>query len=111
MVKYHSSLDSTFAALSHPTRRAILTRLERVDGCTVSELSQFLVIKLPALMKHLDVLANASLIRRFKESRTVTVRLSSMPLREAKNWLHRYQRFWTPRLDRLQAYAEANEKR
>ncbi|HZH41506.1 MAG TPA: metalloregulator ArsR/SmtB family transcription factor [Gemmatimonadales bacterium] len=111
MVNYRTDLDNTFAALSHPTRRHILTRLEREHECTISDLAQPLGMKLPALMKHLDVLANASLIRRFKEGRTVTVRISPMPLRQALGWLHRYDRFWTPRLDRLKAYAEAKDKR
>jgi DNA-binding transcriptional ArsR family regulator len=37
MVNYHERLDRTFAALGDPTRRAILARLEREDGTSVSE--------------------------------------------------------------------------
>ncbi len=110
MVKYHVNLDGTFAALRHPARRAILARLERETSCSVSELAQPLALKLPAMMKHLDVLSNARLIRRSKLGRTVTVRLSPRPLRKARNWFDRYERFWTPRLDRLVTYAEANER-
>ena len=41
--------------------------------------------------------------------RTVTVRLRPQPLREAMAWLHRYERFWSGRLDGLAAYAESKE--
>ncbi len=101
-------LDRTFAALSDPTRRAILARLER-DEATVSALAAPLTIKLPAVMKHLAVLDDAGLITRRKAGRTVTVRLAARPMREAMAWLRRYERFWSPRLDRLAALDEARE--
>jgi DNA-binding transcriptional ArsR family regulator len=106
MVNYHERLDRTFAALGDPTRRAILARLERED---VSDLARPFAIKLPAVMKHLDVLDDAGLITRSKTGRTVTVRLASEPMKEAMNWLRRYERFWSGSLDRLAAYAEAKE--
>jgi DNA-binding transcriptional ArsR family regulator len=109
MVNYNSRLDRTFAALVDPTRRAILARLERQDGASISALAQPFVIKLPAVMKHLDVLADAGLITRSKVGRTVTVRLRPKPMREAMDWLRRYERFWSKSLDRLAAYAESQE--
>lgn len=109
MVNYHERLDRTFSALVDPTRRAILARLEREDGVSVSELARPFAIKLPAVMKHLDVLDEVGLIRRSKVGRTVTVRLSPEPMREAMDWLRRYERFWSASLDRLAAYAEGKE--
>jgi DNA-binding transcriptional ArsR family regulator len=109
MVNYDQQLDRTFAALVDPTRRAILARLEREDGASVSELAKPFAIKLPAVMKHLDVLGEAGLITRRKTGRTVTVRLTPEPMREAMNWLARYERFWSASLDRLAVYAEAKE--
>jgi len=109
MVNYHDRLDRTFAALVDPTRRAILARLERGDGASVSELAAPFAIKLPAVMKHLDVLDAAGLITRTKAGRTVTVRLAADPMREAMDWLRRYERFWSSSLDRLAAYAERKE--
>jgi DNA-binding transcriptional ArsR family regulator len=109
MVKYRGQLDRTFAALVDPTRRSILARLERDDGASVSELAEPYAIKLPAVMKHLDVLADAGLITRSKVGRTVTVRLSPQPMREAVDWLRRYERFWSGSLDRLAAFVESNE--
>ena len=104
-----SQLDRTFAALMDPTRRTILARLEQEDRMTVSELARPLPIKLPAVMKHLDVLTTAGLITRSKTGRTVMVRLSPEPINEAMNWLRRYERFWSTSLDRLTAYAEGEE--
>ena len=109
MVNYQARLDRTFGALVDPTRRAILARLERADEATVSELARPFAIKLPAVMKHLDVLDAAGLITRAKAGRTVTVRLRGEPMREAVDWLRRYERFWSTSLDRLAAYAEAKE--
>jgi DNA-binding transcriptional ArsR family regulator len=109
MVNYQQRLDRTFAALVDPTRRAILTRLERRDGASISELAEPFAIKLPAVMKHLDVLEVAGLVTRSKSGRTVTVRLRPQPMREAMEWLRRYERFWSERLDGLAAYAENKE--
>src|SRR3984893_6950937 len=108
MVNY-SELDRTFAALGDPTRRAILARLEREDSASVSELAKPFAIKLPAVMKHLDVLDDAGLITRSKVGRTVTVRLSPEPLREAMDWLRRYERFWSASLDRLGGLGQKQE--
>src|SRR5438270_9933207 len=110
MVNYRDErLDRTFAALVDPTRRAILARLEREDGASVSELARPFAIKLPAVMKHLDVLDAAGLITRSKVGRVVTVRLAPEPMREAMGWLRRYERFWSASLDRLAAYVETKE--
>jgi DNA-binding transcriptional ArsR family regulator len=110
LVNYSShDLDVVFASLSDPTRRAILARLARKESLSVSELAEPFSIKLPAVMKHLDVLGNAGLITRSKQGRTVQVRLSPAPLRRATEWLGRYERFWSPALDRLAAHAERKE--
>jgi DNA-binding transcriptional ArsR family regulator len=110
MVNYQQRLDRTFAALVDPTRRAILAQLERKEA-SITELAEPFRIKLPAVMKHLDVLADAGLITRSKRGRTVTVRLRPQPMREALEWLKVYERFWSPRLDRLARYAEDQEAR
>jgi DNA-binding transcriptional ArsR family regulator len=110
MVNYSErQLDRTFAALTDRTRRAILARLEREHSASVTELAKPFAIKLPAVMKHLDVLDEAGLITRSKAGRVVTVRLSPEAMKEAMDWLRRYERFWSSSLDRLAAYAERKE--
>ncbi|HZT02921.1 MAG TPA: metalloregulator ArsR/SmtB family transcription factor [Steroidobacteraceae bacterium] len=103
-------LDRVFSALGDPTRRAILARLARDSALSVSQLAEPFQIKLPAVMKHLDVLEDVGLIRRTKEGRTVTVELSPRPLKAAVDWLQRYERFWEASLDRLTHYAEKKER-
>jgi DNA-binding transcriptional ArsR family regulator len=107
MVKYRDeTLDRTFAALSDPTRRALLARLGERDGLSVSELAAPFPVSLPAIMKHLDVLTDAGLIVREKTGRTVSCRLTAQPMEQAMNWLNRYAQFWSDNLDRLAAYVE-----
>ena len=108
-VQQQQSLDRVFATLSDPTRRAILARLAQTETLTVSALAAPFDIKLPAVMKHLDVLGDAGLITRTKTGRTVDVRLSAKPLRGASEWLRDYERFWSRSLDRLVAHAERKE--
>jgi len=111
MVKYSAKhLDRVFGALGDPTRRAILGRLVRETELSVSALARPFAIKLPAVMKHLDVLSEVGLVRRTKKGRTVTVELNAGPLKAAMDWLRHYERFWSNSLDRLAAYAESKER-
>ena len=72
----------------------------------MSELARPLPVSLPAVMKHLDVLADAGLVTRTKTGRTVACELQAEPMQRAMNWLNRYQRFWSEQLDRLAAFVE-----
>jgi DNA-binding transcriptional ArsR family regulator len=104
MVKRHGdSLSRTFTALVDPTRRAMLTRLAGEPNLSVSELARPFPIKLPAILKHLGVLADAGLVTRHKVGRTVQCRLSRRPLGHAARWLERTSSFWNTRLDNLTA--------
>ena len=104
-------MDRTFSALADPTRRNLLLRLKEEPGLSVSELARPFSLKLPGMMKHLDVLSDAGLITRSKTGRTVSVHLSPGPMREAMAWLQRYERFWTASLDRLVAFVEKDDER
>jgi len=94
-------LDHVFAALADPTRRAIVARLARDDGLTVGVLAKPFKVSLPAVIKHIDVLCEAGLVRRVRTGRTVACRLSVTPMDEAMAWLDRHVRFWESRLDAL----------
>jgi DNA-binding transcriptional ArsR family regulator len=107
MVKYQGeALGRTFAALSDPTRRALLARLGEQDSLSVSELAAPFPVSLPAIMKHLDVLTDAGLIVREKTGRTVACRLTAQPMQQAVGWLNHYAQFWSDNLDRLAAFVE-----
>jgi DNA-binding transcriptional ArsR family regulator len=110
MVKYsEQALDRTFAALADPTRRALLIRLGRRDGISVTELAQPFAMSLPAVIKHLDVLSDAGLIARSKTGRVVACRLTARPMQQAMQWLSRHQRFWSESLDRLATFLEEEQ--
>ncbi|HTV29206.1 MAG TPA: metalloregulator ArsR/SmtB family transcription factor [Xanthobacteraceae bacterium] len=111
MVKHDaaSSLDRTFAALSDPTRRALVARLAEQPGLSVSSLAQPFRMSLPAVMKHLDVLSEAGLVARRKVGRTVACRLNAAPMQNAVSWLNRYERFWSEALQRLATFLEEEE--
>ena len=110
MVYYQRpNLDRTFAALADPTRRALLARMSEKDDLSVSELAKPFSMSLPAIMKHLDVLLEAGLLSREKSGRIVSCRLRAEPMHEANEWLNRYQKFWTERLDRLATFLEEDQ--
>jgi DNA-binding transcriptional ArsR family regulator len=107
MVKFNAEpLDRTFAALSDATRRALVMRLAQQPGLSVSELATPFAMSLPAVMKHLDVLSDAGLVKRNKAGRTVACQLDAKPMRDAFEWLNRYEKFWSDRLSSLAAYLE-----
>ena len=94
------SLDTTFAALADPTRRAILTRLTEGEA-TVGELAEPFRISLPAISRHLRVLEEADLIVREREGQHRRCRLKPDALTNASEWLDFHRRFWSGTLDRL----------
>lgn len=106
------TLDSTFAALADPTRRAILARLRNGEA-TVTALAEPFDMSLPAISKHLKVLEGAGLITRSREAQSRPCRLAAKPMRDALAWLEDYRRYWEQSLDRLEDYlrqVQAKEK-
>jgi DNA-binding transcriptional ArsR family regulator len=95
-----SQLDTVFAALADPTRRAILARLTNGD-LTVGELAAPFAMSQPAVSKHLKVLEQAGLISRTRRATARLSHLEAEPLREATEWLARYQAFWERRYAQL----------
>jgi DNA-binding transcriptional ArsR family regulator len=93
-------LDTTFAALADPTRRAILARLA-LGEATVGELAAPFAMTQPAISKHLKVLERAGLISRGRDAQRRPCRLEARPLAEASEWLETYRRFWTQSFARL----------
>lgn len=96
-------LSATFAALSDPTRRAILARLASGET-TVTALAEPFDMSLPAVTKHLKVLENAGLITRGREAQWRPCRLNPAPLEDVSRWVEEYRRLWERRLDNLEAY-------
>ena len=94
------ALSETFAALSDPTRRAILERLMQ-GPAPVTDLAAPFDVSLPAISRHLKVLARVGLITREKDARWRRCHLAADPLRDAADWVNRYRPFWEHRFDAL----------
>ena len=86
-------LDATFAALSDPTRRAILAQLT-LGQASVAELAVPFSMTQPAISKHLKVLEGAGLIIRDRDAQRRPSRLDARPLAAASKWLADYREFW-----------------
>jgi DNA-binding transcriptional ArsR family regulator len=97
------SLDTTFAALADPTRRAILARLA-LGETSVTELAKPFAMSLPAVSKHLKVLQRAGLIARSRTAQWRPCRIEPRALKDIDEWLGHYRRFFDESFDRLDDY-------
>lgn len=95
-------LDTTFSALADPTRRGMLADLMMGER-TVGELAAPHRMSFAGASKHVAMLARAGLIERRKVGRQQLCRLNADRLKEASDWLGQWERFWTARLDALEA--------
>src|SRR3982750_1628245 len=93
-------LDTTFAALADPTRRAILARLAKGEA-SVTELAEPFAMSQPAISKHLKVLERAGLISRGRDAQRRPCKLDAAPLRDAGAYLERYREYWERRFNAL----------
>ena len=103
------ALDRTFAALSHPARRAILGRLARGEVASVTDLAEPFDMSLVAVSRHVRVLEDAGLIRRKKEGRSRLCRYEPGPIGDAKDWIETHQRYWSAQLEALARYLKDAE--
>jgi DNA-binding transcriptional ArsR family regulator len=98
-------LDSLFAALADPTRRAIIERLLAAGELSVNDVAARFAISTPAISRHLQVLERAGLIQRRVDRQWRFVRVRPDALEPVENWLSRQRRHWTAALDRIEALA------
>ena len=98
-------LDSTFRALSDPTRRGMLSSLALGDK-SIGELGEPFAMSFAGAAKHVKVLESAGLVERRRAGRKQICSLRAEPLAEAEQWLRQWEKFWNIRLDRLQALVE-----
>lgn len=95
-------LDGMFAALSDPTRRAVIHRLGQ-GPATVSELAEPFPIALPSFMKHIRTLEASGLIRSSKTGRVRTCTLRPERFQPVADWLAAERELWHARTDRLES--------
>jgi DNA-binding transcriptional ArsR family regulator len=103
MVEYpEGQLNSTYGALSHPVRRAVLQHL-RAGDARVTELAEPFSMSLAAVSKHIRVLEDAELVQRSVLGREHRLTLNARGLRPAAQWLDAWEAFWDERLDVLES--------
>lgn len=106
--KKSERLDALFSALSDPTRRAMLESLADHPR-SVGELAAPFDISLAGASKHIQVLERAGLVRREVSGRVHTCHLEAQPMHAGAEWLRHYERWWTRRLDALEALLQAED--
>lgn len=107
MVENH--LDMTFHALADPTRRGMLANLA-LGAKSIGELGEPFDMSFAGASKHVKVLESAGLIERRKAGRKQICTLKAAPLAQADAWLRQWEKFWSVRLDHLQAAVENHSK-
>jgi len=103
MAKHDPDLSLLFHALADPTRRSILTRLGE-GPARVTDLAGPTGLRLPTVMRHLSVLAEAGLIATSKDGRVRTCAIVPEALEPARTWLDEQRAIWDARLERLDAF-------
>jgi DNA-binding transcriptional ArsR family regulator len=101
-------LNQAFAALSDPTRRAILARLA-LGEASVNELMQPFKLSQPAISKHIKVLERAGLISRTRVGQFRPCRLDTDGLRDVAQWIDFYRKFWGESFDRLDLHLRSKK--
>jgi DNA-binding transcriptional ArsR family regulator len=103
-------MESSFAIVAEPNRRAILSLLLSAER-SVGELEDELHLSQPSVSKHLRVLREAG----FVESRVLAqqrlYRLRPEPLMELDAWLVPFRRFWSKHVDALERHLDRMEQR
>jgi DNA-binding transcriptional ArsR family regulator len=95
------NLDGVFSALADPTRRGLFEQLLADGPDTATNLVEGLAVSRQAVVKHLQVLADAGLVTPERHGREVRYAASSMPLTPAIGWMMATGAQWDRRLDRL----------
>ena len=96
-------LDALFTALSHGTRRDIVTRLSAGEA-TVKELAKPYAMSMQAVSQHIRVLERSGLISRGQHRQTRPCRLEPAALEDAFSWIEESRRTWSGRMDRLETH-------
>lgn len=104
-----NQLNQIFSALSDPTRRAVIERLNQ-GKAPVSELHAPYDMALPTFLKHLKVLEDCGLTQSEKKGRVRMVSVKPEQLKPLETWLDAQRSAWSTRLDRLAVLAEQMQR-
>src|SRR6476659_6077072 len=102
-------VESSFAILAEPNRRAILSLLLSAER-SVGELERELRLSQPSVSKHLKVLRDAGFVESRIEAQRRLYSLKPEPLMELDLWLVPFRRFWSKHVDLLEQHLEKMDK-
>jgi DNA-binding transcriptional ArsR family regulator len=102
-------VESTFAVIAEPNRRAILSSL-MLSELSVSELMQQLRLPQPSVSKHLKVLRDSGFVEARVDAQRRVYRINPKPLQELDAWLAPFRELWTKHVDALERHLERMEK-
>ena len=102
-------MESTFAVIAEPHRRAILSMLSSSER-SVGELMHHLRLPQPSVSKHLKVLREGGFVESRVEAQRRVYRLNPRALQEVDAWLAPFRRFWSKHVDALEQHLEKMEK-
>jgi DNA-binding transcriptional ArsR family regulator len=103
-------MESAFAVIAEPNRRAILTMLSSTER-SVGELMHRLHLPQPLVSKHLKVLREGGFVESRVEAQRRVYRLNPKPLQEVDEWLEPFRRFWSKHVDALEKHLERMERK
>jgi DNA-binding transcriptional ArsR family regulator len=102
---YIRVVESSFAIVAEPNRRAILGLLLSSER-TVGEIERKLRMSQPSVSKHLRVLREAGFVESRTEAQQRVYRLRPEPLMELDEWLEPFRRLWSKHVDALERHLD-----
>ncbi len=103
-----SATASVYSVISDPTRRAILSALAKGQK-NPSELCSLTGASPSSASQHLAVLLSVGLVSRTRHGREQHYRIEAGPLREVRDWVRHFDRFWDDKLAALGEYLEKKQ--
>src|SRR5690242_6500128 len=98
-------VESSFAIIAEPNRRAILSLLASSER-SVGEIERRLRMPQTSVSKHLRVLRDAGLVEARVDAQRRVYRIRPEPLREVDAWLAPFRRFWEAQVDALERHLD-----
>src|SRR5579864_8141288 len=102
-------LGTTFAALSDPTRRAMIERLSRAPA-SVHGLTKPFALSQQMISKHIAYLVRARIVIKTKRGRESICRLRPEAIKTVSDWAISYRQLWEERFDKLDAVVKQMKK-
>ena len=104
-----SKLDTTFAALSDPTRRAMIKRLSR-GPASVRGLTEPFALSQQMISKHIAYLVRARIVVKMKRGRESVCTLRPEAIKAVSDWAMSYRQFWEESFSKLDTVVNQMKK-